>query len=66
MLPEQYTMPLYLTAWENCGRGLGAFSVKMPWIKDIIELFGFCLRFFSLVGEKWKAADGLRFARDSL
>jgi hypothetical protein len=30
MLPEQYTIPLYLTACENCGRGLGAFEVKTP------------------------------------
>ncbi len=28
MLPEQYTMPLYLTACENCGSGRGAPSVR--------------------------------------
>lgn len=28
MLPEQKTSPLYLIACENCGRGLGALSVR--------------------------------------
>lgn len=28
MLPEQYTMPLYLMACENCGSGAGEFCVE--------------------------------------
>lgn len=27
MLPEQYTMPLYLMAWERPGGGVGALVV---------------------------------------
>jgi hypothetical protein len=34
--PEQYTMPLYLTAWDSCGIGLGALSVSTAVWRSIL------------------------------
>ncbi len=58
MLPEQYTMPLYLMACENCGRGAGEFCVEtaslvgdmaMWCVVCLIRLDGYC----ELLVSKW-------------